>query len=66
VLLAWGLLDVRVPPEHAERFVKAARAADVKIETLSWGEEGHGFSSVANHADYLRRMEAFLARELAP
>lgn len=66
VLLAWGLLDIRVPPEHAERFVKAARAAGVKIETLSWGEEAHGFSSVANHADYLRRMEAFLARELAP
>jgi dipeptidyl aminopeptidase/acylaminoacyl peptidase len=66
VLLAWGLLDRRVPEEHAERFVKAARAAGVKIETMSWGEEGHGFFNVRNHADYLRRVEGFLARELAP
>ncbi len=66
VLLAWGLLDRRVPEEHAERFVKAARTAGVKIETMSWGEEGHGFLNARNHADYLRRMEAFLARELAP
>ena len=66
VLLAWGLLDRRVPPEHAERFVKAARAAEVKVETMSGGEEGHGFLNARNHADYLRRMAAFLARELAP
>ena len=66
VLLAWGLLDRRVPPEHADRFVKAARAAGVKIETLSWGEEGHGFFSTKNEADFLRRVETFLARELAP
>lgn len=66
VLLAWGLLDRRVPEEHAERFVKAARAAGVKLETVSWGDEGHGFLNTRNHADYLRRVEAFLARELAP
>ena len=66
VLLAWGLLDRRVPPEHADRFVKAARTAGVKIETLSWGEEGHGFFSTKNEADFLRRVETFLARELAP
>lgn len=66
VLLAWGLLDRRVPPEHAERFVKAARAAGVKIDTISWGEEGHGFFSTKNEADYLRRVESFLARELSP
>lgn len=66
VLLAWGLLDRRVPEEHAERFVKAARAARVPLETVSYGDEGHGFLNTANHADYLRRMDAFLARELAP
>jgi len=66
VLLAWGLLDRRVPEEHADRFLKAARAAGVKIETISWADEGHGFFHATNHADFLRRMETFLARELAP
>ncbi len=66
VLLAWGRLDRRVPEEHADRFVKAARAVGVKIETVSWHDEGHGFSLSSNHADYLRRVETFLARELKP
>lgn len=66
VLLAWGLLDRRVPKEHADRFVRAARTAGVKIETISWHDESHGFFHANNHADFLRRMEAFLARELAP
>jgi dipeptidyl aminopeptidase/acylaminoacyl peptidase len=65
VLLVWSLLDRRVPPEHADRFVRAARQAGVRLQTHSYGDEGHGFFHAANEADFLRRMEAFLAAEFA-
>jgi acetyl esterase/lipase len=66
VLLVWGLLDRRVPPDHATRFVRAARQAGVRIETHSYGDEGHGFYLTANAIDFLERTEAFLRRELGP
>ncbi len=66
VLLAWGLLDRRVPPEHAERFVSAARKADVAVQTMVFPKEGHGFNDPRKHADFLERVETFLARQLAP
>jgi len=65
VLMAWGMLDRRVPPEHANRFVRAARAAGVRVETQAF-DDGHGFFLVENHEAYLQRVEAFLRRELAP
>ncbi|MBU6259193.1 MAG: S9 family peptidase [Burkholderiales bacterium] len=66
LLLAQGRLDLRVPPEHASRFVAAARAAGVAVESVTYDDEGHGWSFEANHADYLARLDAFLARSLAP
>jgi dienelactone hydrolase len=64
VLVAWGQLDQRVPPVHAERFIRAARAAGVRLETKTY-EEGHGFFLTENQEDFLQRVEAFLRRELA-
>lgn len=66
VLVAWGTLDGRVPPEHAERFVRAARGADVKVEMVRYQNVAHGFVDPLRHADFLERVEAFLARELGP
>jgi dipeptidyl aminopeptidase/acylaminoacyl peptidase len=64
VLLAYGTADRRVPPEHAERFNNAARDAGIKVERVIYHDEGHGFTRSQDHADFLRKLEAFLARAL--
>ena len=64
VMLLQGALDRRVPKEHADAFERAARAAGVALERVDYGDEGHGFNRAANRLDYLRRLEAFLARSL--
>lgn len=66
VLLVQGSLDQRVPQEQADLFTKAARAAGVALERVDIAEAGHGFAEPQDHADFLRRLEAFLARSLAP
>jgi dipeptidyl aminopeptidase/acylaminoacyl peptidase len=63
LLVTQGGFDRRVPREHYDRFVSAARAARVPIETHLYND-GHGFFYDENEADYLRRLEAFLARSL--
>lgn len=64
VLLAHGGGDRRVPIEHSRKFRTAAEAAGVKVEWLFYADEGHGFRAPANRADFLRKVEAFLAREI--
>ena len=64
VLLLHGGEDRRVPVDHARRFVSAAKAAGVEIESHVYADEGHGFLMPANEADYFRRLEAFLANAL--
>lgn len=64
VLLAQGRHDRRVPPEHADRFMSAARSAGVAAERVNY-EEGHTWIETAHHADFMRRLEAFIARAVA-
>jgi dipeptidyl aminopeptidase/acylaminoacyl peptidase len=64
LLLAQGGMDRRVTKEHANRFISAARAAKVDIETVEYPEEGHGLSEAGNHIDFLQRLEKLLARTL--
>lgn len=64
VLLAQGGKDRRVPKEHADAFERAARSAGVNVERVDYPEEGHGFFFAENRADWLRRLEAFLAKSL--
>jgi dipeptidyl aminopeptidase/acylaminoacyl peptidase len=66
VFLAQGLLDRRVPKEHADRFESAARRAGVSVERVDYPSEGHGFAQSRNLADFLVRLDAFLARSLKP
>jgi dipeptidyl aminopeptidase/acylaminoacyl peptidase len=63
VLIVQGRLDERVAPVHADRFVSAARAAGVAVERVDY-EEGHGFSRAESEADFLGRLETFLAKHL--
>lgn len=65
VLVVQGRYDRRVAPEHADRFVSAARAAGVDIERVDY-ETGHGWYSSTMHQDFLQRLDAFFARHLAP
>jgi dipeptidyl aminopeptidase/acylaminoacyl peptidase len=64
VMIVQGRQDRRVAPVHADRFVGAARSAGVSVERHDY-EDGHGFFIPAYHADFLGKLEAFLARHLA-
>jgi len=66
VLLVQGGVDRRVPEVHADRYLDAARKAGVNIEYVRYAEEGHGWYSSDNHADFLRRLEHFLNQALRP
>jgi dipeptidyl aminopeptidase/acylaminoacyl peptidase len=66
VLLAHGSEDRRVPIEHARKFVSAARDAGVDIEMVDYFDEGHGFYTPKNEADFYGRLERFLAKSLKP
>lgn len=63
VMIVQGRLDRRVEPVHADRFVSAARRAGVDVERHDY-EDGHGFYVIANHVDFLGKLEAFLAKHL--
>jgi dipeptidyl aminopeptidase/acylaminoacyl peptidase len=65
VLLGVGLLDRRVPRDHADAFESAARKAGVNVERVNY-DDGHGFSIPANRADFWTRLEAFLNRHTQP
>lgn len=64
VFLAHGSEDSRVPIDHARKFRAAAESAGVKLEWLVYAEEGHGCRKPANNIDYLKRVEAFLAKSM--
>jgi dipeptidyl aminopeptidase/acylaminoacyl peptidase len=66
LLLAHGSQDQRVPVEHSKKFRAAAERAGVKVEWVLYSGEGHGFRQKSNEIDFWTRVEAFLARELAP
>jgi dipeptidyl aminopeptidase/acylaminoacyl peptidase len=63
VLVAQGRLDRRVAPEHADRFVSAARQAGVDIQRLDY-EQGHNWTRADLHADFLDQLDGFMIRSL--
>lgn len=65
VLLAQGVHDRRVPPEHADRFVAAARDAGVQVERVDY-DEGHTWIDPRHHADFLTRLGRFIGGALGP
>jgi dipeptidyl aminopeptidase/acylaminoacyl peptidase len=66
VLIAHGGADSRVPLEHWQAYVRAAEAARAPVTPVMYPDEGHGFYSPAQEADFYQRVEAFLALHLAP
>jgi acetyl esterase/lipase len=66
LLLAHGGNDGRVPFTHAKRMHDALQAAGHPPEWVVYPEEGHGFSKAENQLDFVRRVDAFLAKYLQP
>lgn len=66
VLLAAGGQDRRVPLEHGTRMRDALEAAGNKPEWIVYTDEGHGWQTLKTRVDFAQRLEAFLARHLAP
>lgn len=62
VLIAHGDEDPIVPVEQSRLYAKALKKAGKPHEFHVYEGAGHGFEDPADHADWLRRLEAFLAR----
>jgi dipeptidyl aminopeptidase/acylaminoacyl peptidase len=64
VLLAYGALDRRVPLINGEKMLAALRPHNKNVEWVVYPDEGHGWMRLENKVDFMRRVEAFLARHL--
>lgn len=65
LLLAWGDRDRRVPLVHGERLQRALRdAGHTAHEVAIYEGEGHSWLRIDTFADFMGRLERFLAREL--
>lgn len=62
VLIAHGERDTTVPPSQSRDMVRALTRTGATMESVFYREEGHGFARPQDSADFLRRVEAFLAR----
>jgi dipeptidyl aminopeptidase/acylaminoacyl peptidase len=65
LILAYGAADVRVPMIHGERFLKAAKPGNAKIEWITYPEEAHGWRLLKNNVDFWSRAEKFLNEHTA-
>jgi dipeptidyl aminopeptidase/acylaminoacyl peptidase len=66
VLLVHGGKDKQAPVEHAEAMRAALTAAGRPPEWLLAPNESHGFYDTKNRTEFYQRLEAFLAKNLAP
>ena len=66
LLLAYGERDTRVPLAHGIELRDALTAAGRPPEWVAYPDEGHGFYKWEHRQDHWRRIEAFLAKHLAP
>ena len=64
LLLAYGEIDPRVPLYHGEKFYKAVRQTNSKVEWVVYPNEGHGWAKVENQIDFWSRVEKFLERHI--
>ncbi|HEX8626292.1 MAG TPA: prolyl oligopeptidase family serine peptidase [Allosphingosinicella sp.] len=61
LLLAHGKDDKRVPPSQSTKLHEALRRAGKVHEYVLYPEEGHGFAKPEDAADFLERVDRFLA-----
>jgi dipeptidyl aminopeptidase/acylaminoacyl peptidase len=66
LLIAHGGLDVRVPIVHAVKLRDAVARENRAVESVTYPDEGHGWRHEADRIDFWKRVDAFLARNLAP
>ncbi len=66
LFLAYGRDDRRVPIVHGNRMRDALVAAGRPPEWVVYDGEGHGWLKVETRLDFARKLEAFLAKHLAP
>jgi dienelactone hydrolase len=66
LLMAHGGEDKRVPIAHASRFRSAVTQQNGNVEWVEYGDEGHGWHLERTRIDFWKRVEAFLAKNLAP
>jgi dipeptidyl aminopeptidase/acylaminoacyl peptidase len=64
MLIAQGLLDVRVTPEESEQIVQAMRNRNIPVTYCTFSDEGHGLVRQENRIAFSAVMEAFLAQHL--
>ena len=66
VLLVHGDQDKTTPPAQAEAMRAALTKANKPFEWMMVAKEGHGFYAEKNRLAFYEKLEAFLAKHLAP
>lgn len=64
ILIAQGMMDVRVVPAESEQMVKALTARGVPVTYITFADEGHGFVRPENRLAFAAVAEAFFAKHL--
>lgn len=62
VLIAHGEKDNNVPVDQSTKLVKALKGSPAPVESLFYKEAGHNFTKSEDSADFLKKVEAFLAK----
>jgi len=62
LLIAHGEKDTNVPPSQSRDLIRALARRNARVESVFYPEGGHGFTRAQDSIDFLRRLEAFLAR----
>lgn len=62
LLIAHGERDTNVPPSQSRNLVRAFAQRNFPVESVFYPQAAHGFSRPQDSVDFLRRVEAFLAR----
>jgi dipeptidyl aminopeptidase/acylaminoacyl peptidase len=62
VLLAHGKNDTNVPPSQSAKLHEALKRAGREHEYVLYPDEGHGFSKPEDAADFMKRVDSFLAK----
>jgi dipeptidyl aminopeptidase/acylaminoacyl peptidase len=65
LLMAHGGQDRRVPIVHALKFKDAVGKVNRNVEWVAYPDEAHGWAHEADRIDFWKRVDAFLAKNLA-
>jgi len=62
LLIGHGERDARVPIDQSRDLVRVLTRRNFPVESVFYPEAGHSFTKPTDSADFMRRIEAFLAR----